>query len=62
MTPEQERWAEALFVQRVHGERAPLHVTERIGALALAGDGDGVERWREIARHLDQLIRPGAAQ
>ena len=62
ITPEQERWAEALFVQRVHGERAPLHVAERIGALALAGDANGVERWREIARHLDQLIRPETVQ
>lgn len=46
------------MVNRIHGARAPLHVAERIGALALAGDMAGVERWREIAERLDQLTPP----
>ena len=58
MTPDEERWAEAMAVQRQHGERAPLHVAERIGALALAGDEEGVQRWREIAIQLDRFLRP----
>ena len=48
-----------MAVQRIHGDKAELHVAERIGALALAGDVDGIERWREIASRLDQLLRPG---
>jgi hypothetical protein len=59
MTPDEERWAEAMVVHRQHGERAPLHVAERIGALALAGDDKGVQRWREIAIQLDRFLRPG---
>jgi hypothetical protein len=58
VTQDQERRAEALMVHRLYGERACVHVAERIGALALAGDMAGVERWREIARRLDQLLRP----
>ena len=55
MTPDEERLAEALAVQRMHGESAPVFVAERIGALALAGDAAGVERWRQIATKLDGI-------
>jgi hypothetical protein len=61
MTPDQERWAEALAVHKQHGEGAPSFVAERIGALALAGDIDGIERWKAIAARLDQLYE-GALQ
>ena len=54
MTPERELWACALLVEREHGERAPLWIAERIGALALAGDAAGVERWEAIAAKLGQ--------
>ncbi len=53
-----ERLAEALAVLKMHGDRAEVYVAERIGALALAGDFDGVERWREIADALDAILRP----
>lgn len=56
MTFEQERWDEALAEERLHGPRAPLHVAERIGALALAGDLAGIARRKEIAARLDLLI------
>ncbi|WP_315760757.1 DUF6961 family protein [Sphingomonas sp. Y38-1Y] len=55
MTPDEERWAEALMVERQHGDKAADHVAERITALALAGDDDGVARWLEIASRLDAL-------
>jgi hypothetical protein len=58
MTPDHERWAEALMIERQHGERAPVFVAERIGALALAGDDAGVERFKQIAARLDQLRNP----
>ncbi|MBP8235641.1 MAG: hypothetical protein KAY22_25435 [Rhizorhabdus sp.] len=60
MTPDEERWAEALAVERIHGAGAPRYVAERIGTLALAGDQAGVDRWKAIASKLDQLLRrPG---
>lgn len=55
MTPKQERLAEALAIERLHGERAAVHIAERVGALVLSGDMDGVRRWREIAACLDAL-------
>jgi len=56
VTPEQERWAEASAILRIHQDRARVFVAERIGALAIAGDTAGVERWKEIAAKLQQLI------
>ncbi len=61
MTPTNEHLAEALLVLKLHGEFAQAHVAERIGALALAGDAAGVERWREIAKAMDGVLRPGGA-
>lgn len=55
MTPDEERWAEALAVQRQHGEAAPVFVAERIGTLALEEDLWGIRRWKEIAARLDAL-------
>lgn len=56
MTQEQERWAEAATVQRLHGDRAPVFVAERLGAMVLAGDMAGLRRWKEIAFRLAQLM------
>lgn len=50
------RWAEALAIERLHGDDAPRWVAERIGALALAGDADGVARFQEIARRMERLL------
>lgn len=55
MTPDEERWAEALMVERQHGSSAGEHIAERVTALALAGDEAGVARWLEIAARLDAL-------
>ncbi|CAN5502851.1 hypothetical protein BH10PSE12_BH10PSE12_08450 [soil metagenome] len=62
MTPDEERFAEALALERLHGARAPVFVAERIGVLALAGDHPGVKRFREIAVRLDALIAAGRRQ
>jgi hypothetical protein len=61
LTAEQERYAEALAIERRYGRKAPRHIAERIGALALADDGPGVDRWTQIAERLEQL-RSGAPQ
>ncbi len=56
MTPDQERWAEALAIERQHGMMAPMWIAERIGALAMAGDHVGVARFRKIAAKHEQLL------
>ena len=56
MTPQQERWAEALTIERQHGAMAPVWIAERIGALALAGDFAGAARFRGIAAKYEQLL------
>jgi hypothetical protein len=56
MTPDEERWAEALAIERQHGAMAPVWIAERVGALALAGDLAGVARFREIAAKYEQLL------
>lgn len=61
MTPDHQRWSEALAIERQHGTDACRWVAERIGALALAGDQAGVERFKEIAAKLDELLRAGRA-
>jgi hypothetical protein len=58
VTPDQERWAEALKVEEIHGDSAPVYIAERIGALAEEGDLEGVQRWPQIAIRLDQLRYP----
>lgn len=50
------RLAEALAIQKLHGDDAPCWVAERIGALALAGDAEGVERFKAIAARLSDLL------
>lgn len=58
MSPETERWAEAVLAIHLHGDHAQTWVAERIGVLAAAGDFLGVERFRAIARCIDGLLRP----
>ncbi len=55
MSPDHERRAEALMIERQHGERAAVFVAERIDALAFGGDAAGGERLGEIVPRLDQL-------
>lgn len=62
LTPERELWACALLVEREHGAEAVAFIAERVGALALAGDAAGVERWRAIAAKLDALRQEPRAQ
>jgi hypothetical protein len=61
LSPERERWAEALKVEKIHGDTAPEFIAGRVAALALEGDTAGVERWMEIAARLDRL-RSGPRQ
>lgn len=61
MTSDEFRWAEALALEKLHGEAAPRFVADRIGALALAGDTDGVERLRQIADRLETHINRTSA-
>ena len=53
---DKELWACAVHVLKAHGPNAPRHVAERIGALALAGDSDGIATWQAIAERVAALI------
>lgn len=55
MTAEEERWAETLLAVRLHGDRAPDWIAERIAALAHAGDEAGVARFMGMATRLEDL-------
>ncbi len=50
-----ELWAVAATVIRQHCEGVEYFVAERIGALALAADQDGVAAWRQIAHRVARL-------
>ncbi|WP_066703974.1 DUF6961 family protein [Sphingobium amiense] len=62
MLSDWELWACANHVLLTHGDKAPLHVAEQIGALALAHDQAGIRAWQAIAERIVQLtsIRDGA--
>lgn len=55
MTPDEERWAEALAIERIHGDTAQDWVIDRITELAIEGDEAGVARFMDIINRLDQL-------
>jgi hypothetical protein len=55
MNRAQEIMAEALWVERNHGDPGPVFIAGRIGALALTGDIAGVERWKAIAAEFLRL-------
>lgn len=51
------RLAEALAIHKLHGDDAPRWIAERIGALALVGDIDGIARFQAIAARVDELMK-----
>jgi hypothetical protein len=55
MTPDQERWAEALAVLRMHGDGALAHAEARITTLMQEGDDAGMLRWFEIFERIEEL-------
>jgi hypothetical protein len=59
LTRERERFAEALSIERIHGDQARVFIAQRICALVMEGDDAGVKRWREIADRYDRLQRRG---
>lgn len=62
MTPEEERWAEALAIERIHGVAGPAWIATRAGELAMAGDAAGVRRFRQIAERYELLIAKRTTQ
>lgn len=55
-----ELWACANSILMSYGEKAPVHVAEQIGMLALKGDAAGIRTWQAIASRIEQL-QPSAA-
>ncbi len=45
-----------MATQQLHGDEGPLWIATRIGALALAGDRAGVERFCAIATAYERLL------
>ena len=45
-----------LKLQQMFGKEAARYVAQRIGALALVGDVEGVERFQAIASRMEQLL------
>ncbi|KQU55656.1 hypothetical protein ASG67_05820 [Sphingomonas sp. Leaf339] len=61
MTPEHERWAEALAVIKQHGDALAAFVTKPCVTLARARNMADVVRRREVIQRYDQL-RNGTTQ
>jgi hypothetical protein len=62
MDADHENWAIACTLLTKHGNDTPLHIAARMGELAMVEDVDGIQRWKEIARCVEQLMRRGIAQ
>lgn len=56
-----ELQAVAVTVVRQHGDKAPLHVAERIGACAVADDGEGVATWKAVAVRMNAILNPSGS-
>ena len=56
MSLDQERWAEALAIERWKGADAPAYIAERIASLTAAGDAAGSARFRAIAWRQSKLL------
>lgn len=55
VTREQEIWAVALHVEKIHGEQGPAHIAEKIGRMAMLGDEKGLAFWRSVASRYAEL-------
>ena len=55
MTPDEERWAEALAIIKWKGDAAEAYVIERLVALHSAADRQGMQRFGLIADRIRQL-------
>lgn len=56
MTRDEEILAIAIHAEREHGRSAPKWIAEQIGRLALAGDDEGIELWKAVARAWQGLV------
>ncbi|MES2699177.1 MAG: hypothetical protein V4647_06165 [Pseudomonadota bacterium] len=55
LTPDQEVWGMALWVERVHGDSGWLHIAMEQDRLLAAGELDGVALWRRVQRRWEEL-------
>jgi hypothetical protein len=62
MDAHHENWAIASTLLTKCGNDAPLHIPASMGKLAMAEDAEGMERWKDIAPCMDQLMRRGTTQ
>lgn len=55
MLSDWELWACANQVMKAQGDNAAQYVAKQIGALALAGDEEGIKTWQAIAHRVTEL-------
>lgn len=55
LSRDQEIWGMALWVDRVHGENGWFHIATQQDRLLSEGDLDGVDLWRNVQRHWEEL-------
>jgi hypothetical protein len=60
MTPDEEHWADALAIERIHGDSAVDWLIDRITELVADNERDGVARYLDIIDRLDQLRKRSA--
>lgn len=58
MISDRELWACANQVLQQHGSAASEFIAERIGAMVLANDFEGMRVWKEIASRAGDLMAP----
>lgn len=61
MRPDEERWAEALQIEKMHGADARAWVEHRLASLRAAGDEAGVRRFCQISACLAKLTPGGVS-
>jgi hypothetical protein len=55
MTPEQEIWGVALWVEKHHGSDAPRYTAEQIERLDHEGHEAGIAMWKKVEARCSEL-------
>lgn len=63
LSPEHERRAIAISVQKHHGEDGPRYILNQMGRPRGEGDENGDAMWQEVGRRFEAIwIAPGKVQ
>lgn len=56
LTRDQELWAMALWVERVHGSEGWFYIAQQQDRLLETGDLDGIAMWRSVGERFEKLV------